>query len=987
MLPKIKQNRNNQNIDPEVREELEYNGRFSDISNASAEEFGDLINPSNEANLRALRKRSVDSAMPENDDSSDPEDEKDDSFDNGADRISNDIIDDNESEDEAAQLVKEAAEALKKRDGENKIDENEELDPLNTGFYGKLPGLSEETGKKPAGKTAKKPSKKSSKKSAPKKAAEPAKEEDLTQIDESLEPVQELGFAVQKLPPRKKAGWGKKFLSSLAYYTGKFFGKVVGTLGTMLNMLTGGIFTGSNSWSGTWRRMFGQNFSQKKKNRKNIPGWDGAQFEERPQNNDEVNVDFRRVPDVWSYPVAAEGDFEDENSKERKPRPPVISVYVGQSSPQYTTNEYLSSGHSGIGIEYSRRHPRSGRWQRFALRYGFGIGGGISKTKSMKAVQGYSAATLPGELRDDRGEAFTISRSYTATPKQVNDVLRASETYADRGGYNQYTRNCTTFAKEMVVDVAKIRGAAPIFEMDTVYAHHKADRAMLGAGLLAPFAKAEAENQFAKLKNKDDMTYQGFGNKLATEEDYKRYNKSISFSSTRADKAHSPNGAAENMARMEGGRSGKLGIGYTRVEDGEDAGAYPINIILEQLPKAARDLRDVLENMTPAEELIGEKAPKGLEAVLDSLSEQKITASMNMIPKSNNELLETKQTDLIRGRSIFTDIINNCNTLLFKFYHNDKRVQKAVMDMMDWATNGIRNMDMAYAQTENKDHEDPEDDLKDIKKDFYEKEYMITHEDENHKRSKATMTPSLFESYLQIFKTPEKAIKNYNRYNELQVDYNKKRFGQNDPRYRELLKFDRIEELAEDFDKSHRYMLEKDKFSQQDVNYAFALSKKETSKNISFYGKESDNDRNFNLPIKDFSMHSASNVYQMQIMKTVFGDMSSRITQKFQAKVTKEEVINWVLDDMSAKINENRNEMEMVLRGIKNSLKNPDEKDFRRDVNSLLTRWLYQMFKERVKKQTLNSITKAVTDRKSPVMGILNSMIADILSENQPVNE
>ena len=230
---------------------------------------------------------------------------------------------------------------------------------------------------------------------------------------------------MQKLPPRKKASWGKSFLSSLAFYTGKFFGKVVGTIGTALNMLTGGIFTKSNSWTGTWKRMFGQKFSQKKKSRKNIPGWEGARFEERPQNDDEVNIDFRRVPDVWSYPIAAEGDAEDESGRERKPRPPVISVYVVQSSDRYSINEDYAGGHTSIGIEYSRKHPRSGRWQRFHLCYGFGNGGGTGGSRSMQAVEGYAGATVPGELRNERGYTYDVSRSYTATPKQVNDVLRA----------------------------------------------------------------------------------------------------------------------------------------------------------------------------------------------------------------------------------------------------------------------------------------------------------------------------------------------------------------------------------------------------------------------------------------------------------------------------------------------------------------------------------------------------------------------------------
>ena len=1000
MYSKINQkNRENQNIDPEVKEELEYDGRFSNISNESAGKYGDFLNPSNEAN-QPRRKRPVDLAMAEKDYSSDSEDEKDNSFINeGGNNIKNNIRDDEsdsgdiELEDEASKLAMEAAEALKKRAEANKIGNDEEsspeIDELNTGFYGKLPGTREEKKEKPAKKAAKKTSKKSSKKSASKKAAEPEKEEDLTQIDESLEPVKELDIAVQKLPPRKKANWGKRFLSSLAYYSGKFFGKVIGTLGTMLNMITGGIFTKSNSWYGTWRRIFGQDFSQKEKNRKNIPGWDGAQFEERPENDDEVNIDFRRVPDVWSYPVAVEGDAEDKKDRKRKPRPPVISVYVAQSSSQYTVDEYLASGHTGIGIEYSRKSPRSGRWQRYHLRYGFGNGGGTAGSKSMVAVQGYSGATVPGELRNERGNSFDVSRSYTATPKQVNDVLRASETYADRGGYNQYTRNCTTFAKEMVVDVAKIRGAAPIFEMDKVYAHHKADRMMLGAGLFSSFAKAEAENQFAKLKDKDDMTYQGYGNKLASEEDYKRYNKSISFFSTHKDKAYSPNGAGENMLRMEGGRSGKLGAGLGRVVNGKEAGAYPIKDVVQQLPRVAGKLRAALESITPPEKLSDENTSDELEEILDSLSQENIKASMDGMPVTNNELLRAKQTDLIRYRSVFTDIVNDCNTLLFKYYHNDKRVQEAFLEILNWATNGIRNMDMAYAQTENKDHEDPEDDLKDLKEDFFEKEYSFTHTDEKRKFSRAKMTPSHFESYLQIYKTPEKAIKNYQKYIDLQTDYENGYFGENDPQFRELAKLDRIEALAEDFDKSHRYLLEKGKFSQQDVNYAFALSKKETSdKNVSYYGQQSAEDKSFSVPIKDFSIYSASNVYQMQIMKSVFGEMGSRVTQEFRNRGTsKEEVIAWTLEDMSAKIDENRDVMEMILRGIKNAIEEPNEKKVRWDAVGLLSRWVYQICKDRAKQRTVDAISRSVTDLRSPVMAKISSMIADIMSENQQAAE
>ncbi len=163
MLPRIRQNnRNAENIDPEVRDELEARGRFSDISNQSAEEYGDLLNPSNEANQ----------PMRENYPDSESEDEKDDGSE------SRDI----ESEDEAAELAREAAEALAKRQGKDLPADDAsspESDVLNNGFYGKLPGLTDDKNKKPAGKAAakspKKAQKKASKKSGAKKAAEPLK--------------------------------------------------------------------------------------------------------------------------------------------------------------------------------------------------------------------------------------------------------------------------------------------------------------------------------------------------------------------------------------------------------------------------------------------------------------------------------------------------------------------------------------------------------------------------------------------------------------------------------------------------------------------------------------------------------------------------------------------------------------------------------------------------------------------------------------------
>ena len=79
--------------------------------------------------------------------------------------------------------------------------------------------------------------------------------------------------------------------------------------------------------------------------------------------------------------------------------------------------------------------------------------------------------------------------------------------------------------------------------------------------------------------------------------------------------------------------------------------------------------------------------------------------------------------------------------------------------------------------------------------------------------------------------------------------------------------------------------------------------------------------------------------------------------------------------------------MEMILRGIKNAIEEPNEKKVRWDAVGLLSRWVYQIFKDRAKLRTVDAISRSVTDLRSPVMAKISSMIADIMSENQQAAE
>ena len=345
MLPKTnRQNSNIQNIAPEINEDLKSGQFLNNISNQAADEYSELINPSNESNQRPRRKRSIDLGMRDNYHDSNPEDEEEDLLDINPGKKRDKISGDDESEESYIDnKAKEVVENIEAEENSGIEYDDDERDPdaeyadMNKAYYGNLPGIDDEEKK------------------------EPGNENDLTKIDKSLKPVKELDIQVEKLSPRKKPKWYKKLFSSLMYYSGELLGKAVGTVANLLNAITGGVFTGTNSWTGAARWAFGQKFPQARRNRRNIPGWDKAQFEDRPENYDEVNIDFRRVPDIWSYPIAVEGDVakeDEEGNEKKKPRSPVISVYVAQSSQKYTADKDYLTGHTSIGIEFSRKNRR-----------------------------------------------------------------------------------------------------------------------------------------------------------------------------------------------------------------------------------------------------------------------------------------------------------------------------------------------------------------------------------------------------------------------------------------------------------------------------------------------------------------------------------------------------------------------------------------------------------------------------------------------------
>ena len=137
--------------------------------------------------------------------------------------------------------------------------------------------------------------------------------------------------------------------------------------------------------------------------------------------------DFRRIPTVWSHPIAAKAaepvsnaaESDDPRDRER-PLQPTISVLVDQPKEGSEQSfEGKEMGHTMLGIEYSRFSRISNRYERYYVQYGFYPVGAMTNV-SGSMVMLHRNAVVPGQMIDDWGHSYTISRKFKS-----NEIGRA----------------------------------------------------------------------------------------------------------------------------------------------------------------------------------------------------------------------------------------------------------------------------------------------------------------------------------------------------------------------------------------------------------------------------------------------------------------------------------------------------------------------------------------------------------------------------------
>ena len=242
------------------------------------------------------------------------------------------------------------------------------------------------------------------------------------------------------------------------------------------------------------------------------------------------------------------------------------------------------------------------------------------------------------------------------------------------------------------------------------------------------------------------------------------------------------------------------------------------------------------------------------------------------------------------------------------------------------------------------------------------------------------MTPSHYESYLQIYKNPQTAVEKYARFQELKHIKADNTRELTKAEKKELEKAERMDKLADQFDLSHNYMLEKGSYTQQDVDYAFALHKKE-------------NEGDVNGAILS---NSSGNVYKSLILEKIFGGMKQRYLNHISLEDSgnKDTIKAWLENDMLECIKRKKDDLMAVLRAMKRNaeIDNPD-KDYLLGLfhNLIAENWIFKVFKASDSEESPlhnapnfigESLGEILGDNRSPLTSLLEGMLKIVLAED-----
>ena len=286
--------------------------------------------------------------------------------------------------------------------------------------------------------------------------------------------------------------------------------------------------------------------------------------------------------------------------------------------------------------------------------------------------------------------------------------------------------------------------------------------------------------------------------------------------------------------------------------------------------------------------------------------------------------------DLRKGREGLDKDIARLQTLL-RIFKNDERLHLPIVHLISLVNWGNKLLDGWYRNLRR--GKDNPGELGDIRGEMRHETFTVLVGDKE-----AVFTPTEYEACLQVFKTPEAAVKNKARCDEI---FNKADSGAELTKAEEgeLKKFQRMDATIRDFKTAHNYMVEKDTFSQQDVDYAFRLQAKE---------------RQDDAQSEAFmDGRTSSSIYQSLFFEKVFGGMRERLKSRAEFKNVEktdkkflDDVQNWLDEEMSRCCEGQKfSNLVTLMTGMERAMETPTEEEMLRQFQlNMQYNWINRVF-------------------------------------------
>ncbi len=430
-------------------------------------------------------------------------------------------------------------------------------------------------------------------------------------------------------------------------------------------------------------------------------------------------------------------------------------------------------------------------------------------------------------------------------------------------------------------------------------------------------------NKMTNNAGKVDDSYAGYGNMKVTKDEIQQYKKSRNYFNP-IKKGYTPAVTAENLRRVPGNNNSILGsfyyYGALNVEEPEGKGhANASNLknvtyqqVETQLMETGNALQMAILQLLPEEiqYQANEERPRNIQEFLEA-SAFPCNAYGDLIMTFNsrrNELGENAASEDLEDYVSF-DEIKEAYTRLQKYqadiskgflqtFQGDTRLESKVMDLLSVISIAYQDINGFYQRKYRKTQKQSAD-LGDIRGEMLRLFKLKTGD------TAINISPTRYEAYLAIYKSPAAAIEAYARLQELKKAKTDETIT--DDEEKELDKLEEINSTADDFVASHDYLLQKDNYSQQDLDYIFKLKAREKR------GLEGKN-------LETFSQgNSAAGIYQALVMDKIFGGIKAAYLgdyDKQQLNVPKN-LDKWLSNYIVERSWAHAKELEMVIRAIR----------------------------------------------------------------------